>query len=167
VARLGDAFQLNLQTQDSVKVQTLGRATRIASDLKALRGQLPYAIAEATATPPPVPPSKVLPTVLMVSGAATVTGAGVIFLQSFFREQAALSELSLAKTQPQLQLKPASYYRDEAAGVSQLRLVGAVVAGAGAALLVAGIVVYPRDDRAVQLALFPTSNGVVLVGSWR
>jgi TolB-like protein len=165
ITKLGDVYQLNLQTQDTSKTQTLGRATRLANDLVSLRNVLPFAIAEATATPPPEPPSKVLPVVLMGTGAAAVVTAGVLFLSSFSREQAAISELALAKSQPQLQLKPASYYAAEAAAVSQLRLIGGIVGGVGAALIVAGIVVYPRESM-VRVAVVPTVGGAAVVGSF-
>jgi TolB-like protein len=165
LTRLGEVYQLNLQTQDTARSTTLGRATRLASDLVALRGQLPYAIAEATATPAPEAPSKVLPVVLMGTGAAAAVSAGVLFLSSFSREQAALNELGLAKTQPQVLLKPASYYAGEARAVSQLRLVGSVVGGVGAALLVAGVIVYPREAT-VRVAVVPTLGGAAIVGSF-
>ncbi len=165
VAKLGDVFQLNLQTQDTTKGQALGRATRLAKDLPSLRGQLPYAIAEATATPAPVPPSKVPSVTLLSVGGAAVVGSGVVFLLSFSREQAVLSELNLA-SQNNVQLKPTSYYRGEAAAVVQQRLIGGIVAGVGAALMVTGLIIYPRDEAPLKVALVPTGLGGALVGVW-
>jgi hypothetical protein len=103
---------------------------------------------------------------LLVAGGTAALGAGVIFLQSVFREQAALNELALGRTQPQLQLKPASYYREEASGVARERLIGALVAGAGAALITTGLLVSPRDNAAVRVTLVPTVDGVTVVGTW-
>jgi TolB-like protein len=166
VAKLGDVFQLNLQTQDTTKGQALGRATRIAKDLPALRGQLPYAIADATATPQPIPPSKVPSVTLLAVGGAAVVGAGVVFLVSFSTEQTVLGELNLAG-QPNVQLKPAQYYRDQADAVRMQRLIGGIAAGVGAALMITGIIVYPRDDAApVKVSLVPTGTGAAVVGSW-
>lgn len=59
VTKLGqDAFQLSLQVQDTARAMTLGRASRIASDLASLRALVPVAFAEASATPPPPSPSR-------------------------------------------------------------------------------------------------------------
>src|SRR5207248_3217749 len=60
LARLGDTYQLSLQTLDSTKAQPIGRSTRLAKDLATLRAQLGYTVAEATATPLPAPPSHLL-----------------------------------------------------------------------------------------------------------
>lgn len=164
VAQLGDAYQLNLQGIDARKAQPVGRSTRIATDLKALRNAIPYALAEATGTPPPEPPSKALSyTLIGVGGAAVVTG-GVLFVTSLTREEAALNELKLAQTQPTFQLKPASYFRDEAAAVQQMRILSISVAAAGAAALAAGILVMPTSDSGAGFALVPTVTGGALVG---
>lgn len=164
VAQLGDAYQLNLQGIDARKAQPVGRSTRIATDLKALRNAIPYALAEATGTPPPEPPSKVLPyTLIGLGGAAVVTG-GVLFVTSLTREEAALNELKLAQTQPTFQLKPASYFRDEAAAVQQMRILSISVAAAGAAALAAGIWLMPTSDSGAGFALVPTVSGAAVVG---
>jgi TolB-like protein len=164
VTRLGDAYQLNLQTVDTAKAQPLGRATRIANDLKALRDQIPFALADATATPPPVPPSRV-PTVTLIGvGAAAIVASGVLFLMSITREQAAQSELTLAMQQPQLQLKPASYYRGEAQAVVTSRIIASVLAGVGVAGIVVGIVLNPSSGGGSRIALVPTFDGAALAG---
>ena len=48
---LGDTWQLTLTTLDSARAQPIGRTTRLAPNLKALTALLPWAVAEATATP--------------------------------------------------------------------------------------------------------------------
>jgi TolB-like protein len=165
VARLGpDAVQLNLQTIDSVKAQASGRATRIAKDVTALRRSLPYALAEATGTPPPPAPSHVLPYTLIGVGAAAAIGAGVTFFQAFAQEQAALKELEIAKEQPQVQLKPASYYRDEADQVIRLRVASAALLAVSVALVVSGILLNPSDGDSTKVALVPSLGGAALVG---
>ena len=166
VTRLGDAYQLNLQTLDTVRTQTLGRSTRIASDLGRLQSLLPAAFAEASATPAPVPPSNVVPVVLMGAGAAAAVAAGVIFFQSYSREQSAVSELQLAKDQPTLQLKPASYYEGEANAVKQQRIISAAVLVGGVVLAGVGIALYRSPDSGTRVALVPSGNGAALVGVW-
>lgn len=167
VARLGEAFQLNLQTIDTTRTQTVGRATRIANDLGQLRDQIPYAFAEASATPPPEPPSNALPITLMSLGAGCALASGFTFFQSYSREQAALAELELSKTQPQLQLKTAAYYQDEAKAVVQQRIVAAVLLGVGVGVAVTGIVIYRARHKVssgTQVALMPSGAGASLVG---
>jgi TolB-like protein len=166
VTRLGpDTLQLNLQLLDTSRSLTVGRASRIARDLPALRGQLAWAFAEASGTPPPPAPSRVLPITLLASGGVAVVAGGVLFAQSLAREEAVLSELALAEAQPQLQLKPADSYRAEAQGVVTFRVAGAIAAGVGALALVAGLVFMPGGDSGA-VALVPTGNGFAVVGGF-
>lgn len=164
VAQLGDAYQLNLQGIDARKAQPVGRSTRIANDLKTLRNIIPYALAEATGTPPPEPPSKALPYTLIGVGAVAIATGGVLFVTSLTREEAALNELALAEKQPSFQLKPASYFRDEAASVQRLRIISITAAAAGAVALAAGIWLIPTSDSGASFALVPTASGGALVG---
>lgn len=165
VAQLGDAYQLSLQGIDARKAQPVGRSTRIANDLKALRNAIPYALAEATGTPPPEPPSKALPVTLMAVGGTAIATGGVLFITSLTREEAALNELNLANTQPSFQLKPASYFRDEAAAIRTQRILSISVAAAGAAALAAGIWLMPSSsDSGTGFAFVPTGTGAAWVG---
>ncbi|MGQ0505134.1 MAG: hypothetical protein ACT4TC_07405 [Myxococcaceae bacterium] len=95
LAKLGAAYQLSLQTLDSHKAQPLGRTMRVASDLEALGAQLPWAVAEATATPMPPPPSRVLPFSLMGMGAAAIVAGGFYGLNTLGREREIAQELKL------------------------------------------------------------------------
>lgn len=164
LAKLGDAFQLNVQTTDSHSNKALGRATRIAADLKGLRAAMPYVVAEATGTPPPSPPSRALPIALLAVGGVGLVVSGVVFVQSLFREEQALNELKLGKEQPSFTLRSAQYYRDEAARVVELRVIGALAAGVGAALLALGFVFMPPAE--ARVSVVPTHNGLGLVGVW-
>ncbi len=166
LARLGEAWQLNLQTIDANKAQTIGRSTRIASDLPTLRGVLPWAVAEATATPAPPQPSRVLPYTLMGAGAAAVVAGSVLFFQAAVREDAAVRELQIPAEQPGYRLKPQSYYATEADGVRTTRIIAGVAAGAGVALAVAGVLLNPKSPGEAKVALVPTFSGAALVGVW-
>jgi TolB-like protein len=160
----GDTFQLNLQTQDTAKTTTLGRATRIAKDLPSLRGLIPWLLAEATATPSPPEPSLALPITFIGAGGAVVVGGGVFLLQSLTREEVVLNDFAEAAKSDNFPLKSADYYRGEAAGISQQRLIGGILAGVGAAALVAGIVLMPSSSSGARVAVVPTGNGAALVG---
>lgn len=164
LTKLGDTYQLNVQTVDSRKAQPIGRSTRLASSLEVLRAQLPFTVAEATATPAPVRPSRVPAFALVGAGAAAIVAGGVLFLQSLTREEAVLNELALAKEQRAFVLDPAESYRAEAKAVTELRIAGGIAAGVGAALVVAGVLVLPGENDVVRVAVVPTGNGVGLAG---
>jgi TolB-like protein len=165
VARLGEAWQLTLTTLDSQKAQPLGRATRLARSVESLRSMLPYAVAEATGTPLPAPPSRTLPWTLVGVGAgAAVFGLvwGVLHLS---QEQQLGSVLDAAAGTPGILGTRTSYE-------AQLRVletqrwvaVGALVAGA--ASLITGLVLMPGDGNSASLALVPTFNGLGLAGNF-
>ncbi|MDP1827637.1 MAG: hypothetical protein Q8L48_30475 [Archangium sp.] len=166
LAKLGDeAFQLTLQTQDVALARAVGRSARITKDLVSLRAELPWALAEATATPAPPSPSRALPIALVTSGSAVALAGGVLLLQSLLRENELAAELRLSREQPEVQLRTASYYQGQLDSVVALRVGGFVAAGVGVAALVAGLVVWPRGESG-RVALVPTLNGAFVVGVW-
>jgi TolB-like protein len=168
VARLGDAFQLNLQTMDSQKAQPLGRATLIGKDLGVLREQLKYVVAEATATPIPPPPSRVFQLSLIGVGAAVLIGGGLVGIFALSQESAINRELQSGETNPAA-LRSRADYRAEIDGTVRPAKTGALIAAlAGAALVTAGIVLMPKEQQAVgpQVALVPSGLGAALVGSF-
>lgn len=161
----GDTWQLTLQMQDTAAARTVGRSTRIAGDVKALRSAIPWAFAEATATPAPPVPSKALPITLMATGGAAIAGGGVMLILSLQREEAAVRELELSASQPQVQIKDAAYYQAEADAVRTMRIVGGILTGVGAAALVTGIVLLSTSDAGdTRLALVPAPGGLGIVG---
>src|SRR5262249_54805754 len=112
LSKIGDAYQLSLQTLDSAKAQPLGRSVRIARDIDTLRAQLPYAVADATATPLPPPPSRVLPYSLIGAGGLAVVGAAVVGIDGISRDLALGRELQTTPT------KPLSTYQGEATSIA-------------------------------------------------
>ncbi|MEW5740497.1 MAG: hypothetical protein AB1938_16335 [Myxococcota bacterium] len=166
LTRLGaDTWQLTLQMLDTASTRTVGRSTRIAGDLDSLRGTVPWAFAEATATPAPPVPSKGLPITLMASGGAAVVGGGVLLLMSWQREDAAVRELELSASQPQVQIKDAAYYEAEASTVRTMRIIGGLLTGLGAAALVTGIVLMSTaEGGGTRVALVPAPGGIGLAG---
>lgn len=160
LVKLGNAWQLNLQMLDTRKSATVGRATRLANDLETVRAQLPWALAEVTGTPAPRSPSRVLPYGLMIGGGVAVLTGGVLFLQSFTREETVLAELNAKGAS----LRGVDAYATEAAQISQLRVIASITAGVGAALVVTGLLLNPRSDAVVRVTIAPTFGGATLVG---
>ncbi len=163
LTKLGDALQLSLQMLDSSKGQPVGRSVRLANDAGTLARQLPWALAEATATPLPPPPSKALPWTLVGVGAgAAVTGA-VMGIDALSKDAALQADLNQpAETGVFRSLVD---YRAQASGVGLEKSLSLGLLLGGAALLGAGIALFPSDGATGGVALVPTGNGVAVVGA--
>lgn len=162
LSRLGEAWQLTLTTLDTQKSQALGRSTRVAFDLEALRQGLPLQVAEATATPPPAPPSKVLPYSLMATGAAASLFGIVWGTLQLAAEQQLAAELDRGATTPG-RLRLISDYEAEVRLLRTQQFVALGVLAAGVALAVTGVVLLPKDG-AVSASLVPLPTGFALAG---
>jgi TolB-like protein len=160
LTKLGDALQLSLQMLDTTKAQTVARSVRLARDAKTLAEQLPWALAEATATPLPPSPSRALPWTLVGVGAASLAAGGIIGIDALSRDAAVASELAQGATGI---FKPRSAYQSEIDLISRNKTISVVALAAGAVLLGAGILLFPPDT-GVRVALGPTANGAVLAG---
>ena len=166
VAKLGTAYQLNLQVLDSEKGQTFGRSTRLAKDLVTARAQIPFAVAEACQTPLPPPPSRIVPYSLIAGGIAVLAGGALAGYDGLSRERVANTEFSASGANPTA-LKTYSNYQSESSTISlekSLSLVGLI---AGAGLIVGGIYLNPPEvvsGAGVRLTLVPSPSGVALVG---
>jgi hypothetical protein len=160
LVKLGDAWQLTLTTLDSEKAQPIGRATRIAPALPILHVLLPFSVAEATATPLPAPPSRLLPVTVMAVGAAAIVAGGVLGLQGLSVDATVRGELTGA------QLDRMQHYVDQAAQAGALKTASLVTLIGGAALVTLGIVLLPRGPTGPSVALVPTAGGAALAGSF-
>lgn len=164
LARLGEAYQLTLSTLDSQKAQPLGRATRLAKQLDTLQAQLPFAIAEATATPMPPPPSRVLPYTLMGVGAGGMVFGGVGLIVTLSNEGQFASELELGRTGGVL-TQTRQQYEARASEIQVGKIASIAAASTGAVLFIVGLLVNPADlPGRGAVALVPTGSGVALVG---
>lgn len=164
VAKLGPAYQLSLQALDTQKAQPIGRTTRIAPDLAALRAQMPHAVAEATATPLPPPPSRVMPYTAMAIGALAVVTGGVIGQSALSKESAVEKELSLGAENPSL-LKPLPSYEEEVRDIQRDKAIAVLTIGLGAAMIGAGLYFNPADPASnTSVALVPAGLGFAVVG---
>jgi hypothetical protein len=165
LAKLGDAWQLTLSTLDSKKAQPIGRATRIAKDLETLRRGLATTVAEATATPPPAPPSRALPITLIATGSAAGL-FGVIWGALALTQQAQLSAtLDAGATQPGV-LSTRAAYEQQLANLTTQKWVALGSLIAGAALVTTGLLLWPPDDGRTRVSLVPFGAGLALVGVW-
>ncbi|MBL8951267.1 MAG: hypothetical protein JNK82_10850 [Myxococcaceae bacterium] len=166
VARLGDAYQLNLQTLDSLKAQPLGRSTLIGRDLGVLREQLRYVVAEATATPLPAPPSRVLQFSLIGVGAAVVVGGALAGLLALSQELALQRELQAGDANPAVLRARGDYQAEVESFIRPVKTVSLVAMVVGAALIITGIVKMPAESQATgpQISFVPSAAGGALVG---
>lgn len=163
VSRIGASWQLSLTTLDTQKSQPLARAVRLDTTLEGLRAQLAYVVAEATGTPLPPPPSRVVPvTLLVAAGVATAFGlawGGVHLAQ----EQQLAGRLDAGAQTPGV-LNTLAEARLEANRITTQKWValGALVVGAGLGLT--GFLLMPADR--VRVSLVPTGNGLGLAGTF-
>lgn len=161
LSKLGDALQLSLQMLDTQKGQPVGRATRLADTERALVGMLPWALAEATATPAPPKPSVVLPWTCIGLGAASLAVGGILGVTALTRDGALTREFS----EPNASLKSLATYREEAASVGLLKTVSLATLVSGAALLTLGAFLFPPDTGGA-VALVPLPSGLAFAGVW-
>lgn len=172
LSRVGAAYQLNLQMLDTEKGQSVARSMRLASDVKALVAQVPYAAAEATGSPLPPPPSRVLPSVLIAAGSAAAL-AGAIFGMLALSRQAVLNDELCpsgagATRCDGVSLRPREYYLEQNQQLSVQKSVSLGLLLGGAAVAIVGAVLMPRGDFGpnVRAQLVLHGNGLALVGGF-
>lgn len=167
LAKLGDSYQLTLQMLDSQKGQSVGRAIRIAPSLEALQALLPWAIADATGTPPPPRPSNALPYSVVLAGGLLAAGGGVVGVTTLAEEARIERELLLGQSHDGV-LQPADFYRAEAERIAWQKRGAVAALAVGVALVTTGVLLYEKDPSSSEgIALVPTFNGAALVGSFR
>ena len=166
IGRIGDSYQLTLQALDSARAQPIGRSTRLARTPEGVREAVPYAVAEATGTPMPQPPSRVLPITMMAGGAALVIGGGVLGLQAINDDADIVQELKDGLKTPQA-LRRADVYDQDISRVRTMRTVSLATMLAGAALVGGGVFLLPRGSGGGELAMVFTGNGIGLAGVWQ
>jgi hypothetical protein len=165
LTRIGEAYQLSLQTLDTTKAQPIGRSVRIAREPSALIAQVPYAVAEATATSLPPPPSRVLPLTLIIGGGVLALIGAVVGFEGFSRDRAVQAELTSGDVNPSV-LRPLASYRDDARAVFVEKTGGLVAVSVGAALIVLGIFLMPPSSPGgSSVAFVPSPNGFAVVGA--
>lgn len=163
VSKLGDAVQLSLQMLDTQKAQPVARSLRIARDVQALAGALPWAVAEATGTPLPPPPSTTLPWSMIGVGAVGLAAGTVLGINAISRDLALTAELDSSGNQ----YRKLAYYEAESASVGTFKTAALVSSLVGAAVLAGGIFLFPEGAAAQGgggFALVPGPGGLAVAG---
>lgn len=173
LARVGSAYQLTLQLVDTERSQSVSRSSKLAGTLEALRDLVPYAASEATGSPLPPPPSRVLPITLIGVGGATVLGGGVVGLLALSKEAQLNDELCPGGVLPDgrcegVNLRPHDFYVTQQQGLTVQKAVGLGLMGAGAVMLGLGVWLMPPDDARTRISarVVPLTNGFALSGSF-
>jgi TolB-like protein len=172
LSRVGNAFQLSLQTVDTHKARAIGRSHRLASSLEALQQLVPYAAAEATGVPLPPPPSRVVPlTLLSVGGLAFVSGAvfGVVTLtqERLLNDELCPTGVSGENRCTGQGLRERAFYLTQNESLGRQKAVSAALMGVGVVVVSLGLWVMPPETQAkVSAWLVPTSNGAMVVGGF-
>lgn len=172
LAKIGSAYQLSLQMVDTQKSLTVARATRLAGDLETLRSVVPYAAAEATGSPLPPPPSRVVPITLMAVGGGTFFAGGVVGLLALSRQQLLNDELCPAgavtgERCTGVNLHPRDFYVQRDAELTTQKALSVGLMAGGAVLLGLGIVLMPPAEKAnVHAWVVPAPSGLAVVGDF-
>lgn len=168
LTKLSGIYQLNLQVIDTAKSRTIGRSTKIARDFEGLRSLIPYAVAEASGTPLPPPPSRVLPITLISVGGLSFIGGGVLGLLALNADAATQGELGASNAETPVTLpSTAERYRSRLEQSALQRTIALSALLAGAALIGLGAFLMPGDgpQTGVRVAFVPTVGGVAIVGA--
>lgn len=173
LSRVGSAFQLTLQTIDTAKGRTIGRSNRLASSLEELEKIVPYAAAEATGSPLPPPPSRVLPiTLLTVGGVTLLSGAvyGVITLtqQTQLNDELCPGGVPSDGRCTGTALRERTFYVAQNDALTRQKWVSAGLVAGGAIIAVLGFVFMPPPDSQsrVSALVVPTLDGLAVVGGF-
>jgi TolB-like protein len=172
LSKLGSVYQLSLQMVDTVKGQPVGRALRLSDDIAKLGALVPYAAAEATGSPLPPPPSKVLPIALIGVGSAGFLAGAVLGMLALSRQSVVNDELcptgvDALQRCAGVSLRPREYYVQQDAAIGTQKTAALIMLLAGATVAVVGIILWPPSDtQGVRVSLVPTLGGVSLAGAF-
>lgn len=173
LSRVGTAYQLTLQTVDTLKGRAVARANRLGSSLEELQRLAPWIAAEATGSPLPPPPSRVLPiTLLSVGGAALLAGAayGVVTLT----QQQQLNDELCPGGVPEdgrctgTALRDRSFYLAQDVTLTRQKWISAAVMASGVVLATLGLILMPPAEAQgrVSMMVVPTLDGLAIAGGF-
>lgn len=169
LARLGPSYQLSLQVMDTARAQAVGRSSRMANDLAVLRKGLAYAVAEATGTPPPPAPSRILPLSLLGAGGVALVTGGLVGMDALARERSLRDELTLGEENVGT-LRPYPEYQRLAGEIGVQKTVTLLAMTAAAGLITAGVLLWPQEaavGTGISARLVPAGpTGFALVGQF-
>jgi TolB-like protein len=173
LAKVGSAYQLTLQLVDTERAQTASRSSKLANSLEEVRGLVPYAASEATGSPLPPPPSRVLPITLIGAGGATLLSGGVVGLLALSKETQLNEELCPSGPQKDgrcdgVNLRDRTFYVQQQDSLVVQKIIGVSLMAAGAVMMGLGLWLLPPDDARTRISarVLPTTNGFVLAGGF-
>lgn len=172
LSKLGTVYQLSLQMVDTQKGQPVARSLRVSDDLAKLNALVPYAAAEATGSPLPPPPSRVLPLILIGAGSASFLAGAVIGMLALSRQSVLNGELCPTGVDPLqrcegVSLRPREFYLQQDREIGTQKTVALALLLAGATLAVVGIVLWPPSDtQGVRVSLLPSLGGLSIAGAF-
>ncbi len=173
LARVGSAYQLTLQLVDTERSQTSSRSSKLAGSLEAIRDLVPYAASEATGSPLPPPPSRVLPITLLGVGGATLLSGGVVGLLALSKQGQLNDELCPGGPQPDgrcagVNLRDHDFYVAQQKDLTVQKALGVGLMAAGAVMVGLGVWLMPAEDARTRISarIVPGLDGVVLVGGF-
>ncbi len=169
LSKLGDTYELALTVLDTVKGRRVGRSTRLSGSLDVLRQQLPYAVSEASGSPLPPPPSRVLPYSMIAAGSAAFLGGGVLGMFALSRESVLNKELCPGGDGACAgeSLATRASYAEENAELGRQKTASLLLMVGGAALAAAGVWLMPPPEGGPRVAVFPTHHGFAIAGTFR
>jgi TolB-like protein len=173
LARVGSAYQLTLQLVDTERSQTGGRSSKLAGSLEEVRSLVPYAASEATGSPLPPPPSRVLPVTLLSLGGATLLSGGVVGLLALSRQAQLNDELCPDGVLPDgrcegVNLRDREFYEAQDQSLVMQKIVSVSLMAAGAVMVGLGIWLLPPDDARTRISarIVPSLTGFAVVGGF-
>jgi TolB-like protein len=173
LSRVGTAYQLTLQTVDTMKGRAIARANRLSSSLEELQRLVPWLAAEATGAPLPPPPSRVLPiTLLATGGAALLAGAayGVVTLtqEKQLNDELCPGGVPLDGRCTGTALRDRSFYLEQGGVLTRQKAIAAAVMASGVVLLTLGLVFMPPPDTQARVSamVVPTLDGLAITGGF-
>ncbi len=167
ISQIGPSLQLSMQMLDVSKSVVVARSIRIARDADTLRQLLPWAVAEATATPAPPRPSKVPGFAFIGAGSAAAAVGLALGASALIQEQQYQHDLAKGQRTTGLLEGPA-YYQQKGDELALQKSVGLAALCGGAALIGVGIYLLPSGPSSgeVSVAMAFTGTGVAFAGSF-
>jgi hypothetical protein len=166
ISQIGPSLQLSMQLLDVSKSQVVARSIRIARDPETLRQLLPWAVAEATATPAPPRPSKVPGFAFIGAGSAAAAVGIAVGAAALIQEQQYVHDLATGQRTTGLLERP-SFYQQKGDELALQKSLGLAALCGGAALIGVGIYLLPSGPGEVSVAMVWTGQGVAFTGSFR
>jgi hypothetical protein len=173
LARVGSAFQLTLQMSDTTRAVVLSRSTKLSTRQENLRELIPWIAAEATGSPLPPPPSKLLPISLMVAGGVAALAGGVVGLLALSSEQQLNNELCPGGPASDgrcsgVNLRDRSFYSGQDDALAVQKGLGLGILAAGVVLAGVGYWLLPPDDVRMRITavVTPSTGGFAVSGGF-